>query len=112
MNNTLPTSNLQSEFGLRWLIAALLLLCAVGSAQAQNRASATAQLHINVVVVPFVQAQQMALNAHRFADASPVTYHLQPIALRQKREIRDPQSTKKLVGKTSAVLETITTVTE
>lgn len=106
-------SNLQLECGLHWIIAALLILCAIGSAHAENGTNARAEMHIRVTVVPILQAQQSAQNMHPRADASPVTYHLQPAMLKVlKREVRDTLTATRLVGRPFVALETATTVIE
>jgi hypothetical protein len=113
MNTASQTSNMQVQFGLRWTIAALLILLALGSAHAQQRNTATAQLHIRVTVMPMLQAMQSAQTAAQVAEPSAgVAYHLRPVRLQQNFEVRDKLATTRLVGSPSAVLETITTVAE
>ena len=113
MNSTSQSLSVQKQFGFRWMIAALLILLAVGSSHAQYRRSATAQLRISVIVVPILQAQQSVQAMQRNAEGTAaVSYHLQPIVLKQTREMRDKSTTDRLVGKGSAVLETVTSVLE
>lgn len=113
MNSASQTLSVQKQFSLRWLVAALLILLAVGSSHAQDRRSATAQLHISVIVVPILQAQQSVQTVQGSIERpAPVSYHLQPVALKETREIRDKSATTRLVGKDSTVLETVTRVVE
>ena len=113
MNTASQTLSLQNQFSLRWIVAALLILLAVGSSHAQDRRSATAQLHISVIVVPILQAQQSVQAVQRGTGVrAAVSYQLQPVVLKETREIRDKLTTSRLVGKESAVLETVTSVVE
>lgn len=113
MNSASQTLSVQKQFSLRWVVAALLILLAVGSSHAQNRRSATAQLHISVIVVPILQAQQSVQAVQSAVDRpAAVSCHLQPVVLKETREIRDKSTTRQLVGKESAVLETVTNVVE
>ncbi|HWH57053.1 MAG TPA: hypothetical protein VN682_05435 [Terriglobales bacterium] len=104
-------SKLQADCGLRWIIAALLIFCAMGSAHAADRKSCTATLHISVTVMPIVQAQALAQNNERAADTASVAYRLQPVVLKPTREVRSLAIATK--GQASvAVLETVTTVAD
>src|SRR5690242_15190828 len=109
MNSTLQTLSVQKQFSLRWTIAALLILLAVGSSHAQDRRSTTAQLHIRVMVVPILQAQQSVQAVQGSVERqAAISYHLQPAVLKETREIRNKLTTSRLVGKESAALETVT----
>jgi hypothetical protein len=111
MKTRSQTSNLQVQWSLRWTIAALLILCAMGSAHAQNR-SGRANLRINVIVMPIVQAQAMVQGTRTTTLSSPVIYNLLPVALKQTREIRNPLLSTGIVGKPNVVLETVTTIAD
>ena len=106
------TSNRQLECGLRWTIAALLILGAIGSAHAQDKTSAQASLHISVTVMPVLQAEALAQSTRAAVEARSVAFNLQHVVLKQSREVRDKSSAVRIVGNPNAILETVTTVVE
>ena len=112
MKTQSQTSNRQVEFGVRWIVAALLILCAMSSAHAEDRRSANANLHISVTVVPILQAQAMMHSNQTTAEDHSVTYHLQPVVVRQTREIRSMSTETRAQNRSAAILETVTTIAE
>lgn len=112
MNTSSQTSNLRAECGLRWIVAALLILGALGSAHAEDKISHNANLHIAVTVMPIVQAQAMVQNTEKPANAASVAYRLQPVVARQTREIRSMSNATETQKPSAAVLETLTTLAD
>lgn len=107
------TSKLETNCGLRWIIAALLIFCSMGSAHAANRRSCSAELHISVRIMPIVQAQALAQPSERIADQASVSYRLQTVVLRPTRELRSINiATTSNAQPSVAVLETTTTVAD
>jgi hypothetical protein len=112
MNTHSQTSKSQAEYGIRWIVAALLLLGAIGSAHAADRKSCNATLHISVTVMPIVQAQALAQSTEEAANNSSVAYRLQPVAVRQTREVRNISIETKAHTDAIIVLQTVTTVAD
>jgi hypothetical protein len=112
MKTQLQTSKFQAEYGIRWMLAALLILGAMGSAHAADRKSCNATLHISVTVMPIVQAQALAQSTKEEANTSSVAYRLQPVAVRQTREVRNISIETKAHRDAIAVLQTVTTVAD
>ena len=112
MKTESQTTNLQAEYGLRWIIAALLILFAIAPAHAAERRSSNANLNITVMVMPIVQAQAIADRSKKAADTALVTYSLQSVAVKQTREVRSISIETKAHRDTVAVLETATTVAD
>jgi len=112
MKTESQTTNLQAEYGLRWIIAALLILFAIAPAHAAERRSSNANLNITVMVMPIVQAQAIADRSKKAADTALVTYSLQSVAVKQTREVRSISIETKAHRGTVVVLETATTVAD
>ena len=108
---TFETSTLQIEYGIRWMVAALLIFAAMGSAHAAERKSANATLTINVTIMPIVQAQTLLGNNEKPVNATNVAYSLQPAVVKQSHEVRTMPVNAK-VQTSVAVLDTATYIAD
>ena len=93
-------------------IFALLLATSCPVAHADSKTQGSATLHIEVHVVPMVQAQSMAPSPTSFSNDA-VSFNLnQQVTKRNMQEITRISPANENKGSSPAILETVTTVAE
>lgn len=112
-NRTAATKGFRAR-GTNLVVLALLLAASCPVAQADSKTQSGASLHIEVNVIPMVQAAVMAQPSPASYNTDAVSFNLnQQVVLKSTQEVSQlSPASNGSEGFSSAVLETVTTVAQ